>query len=255
MEGSRSQTEPPGEGTPPTSNGLSLLFPPITIWEYAPTVNTDDKRPFPSSNLPTELRLLVYKHLLVANGPRYLQRYRLNLASLHPNIVATCRLIRQEATPVLYGCNEFAFSNRAYFRQFAQFVYDNRQFLQHLSAVDIDNVSTKELIQPDMTESDSRDLGPDPAGKAATVRPASSNPLRTTFSISNDARHDQYWTSVFIPGFLIEHSSFDGVLLPAKQTKLGTDTVIKVSAVNKKHHVPTTPQIRKSFVKAEEVKQ
>ncbi|KAM3418195.1 hypothetical protein BST61_g6398 [Cercospora zeina] len=136
IEGLRSQTGPQGEGTPQSSNGLSLLFPAITIWEYAPTVDTDDEKPFPFLDLPAEVRLLVYGYLLIKDGPCYVQPYhqiqRLNSASLHPNIVATCRLIRHEATPLLYGCNEFSLSHRSHLRQLTDFVYHNWQFAQHL---------------------------------------------------------------------------------------------------------------------------
>lgn len=57
-------------------------------------------------SLPAELRVLVYRHLLVEDAP--LTTYWPSpLYSPIPNILRTCQLIRQEAFPVMYGENTF----------------------------------------------------------------------------------------------------------------------------------------------------
>lgn len=70
--------------------------------------------------LPPELRLRVYRHLLLTrsyypifHGPRnfhlqiHLRHPQLYPGDLWPEILATCKLIHQEGTPILYGENTF----------------------------------------------------------------------------------------------------------------------------------------------------
>ena len=72
--------------------------------------------------LPPEIRLIIYRHLLVSNdfhirysicpsnkGLRIVARDNSYTAlKLYPEILKTCHLINQEATLILYGENVFA---------------------------------------------------------------------------------------------------------------------------------------------------
>ncbi|WPB05622.1 uncharacterized protein RHO25_010275 [Cercospora beticola] len=94
----------------------------------------DTKKHFPFLDLPAELRLLVYEHLLVGDRPwTFWPRYSYK-PKLQPNIIATCQLVREEATPVLYGCNEFVLQPYFDFGSFSWFVIDIGESTQYLNA-------------------------------------------------------------------------------------------------------------------------
>lgn len=59
-------------------------------------------------DLPPELRLLIYRHLLVPYDLQHLRRVWLPGPELHVNILRTSRLIHREAFAVLYRENNFA---------------------------------------------------------------------------------------------------------------------------------------------------
>lgn len=93
------------------------------------------KMQFPFLDLPAELRLLVYEHLLVASEPWRLAAVEENRSTLYPNILATCRLVRQEATPVLYGCNEFELNSVLRRGSAALFLNGISDSVHHISAI------------------------------------------------------------------------------------------------------------------------
>ncbi|OJD14180.1 hypothetical protein AJ78_05444 [Emergomyces pasteurianus Ep9510] len=83
----------------------------------ATTTNFISRRPdkskyyssFPLFLLPYELRLQIYKASLTVNTPIDPRNKR--QVSFSPSLLATCKKIQDEATPVLYGQNEFIFQN------------------------------------------------------------------------------------------------------------------------------------------------
>ncbi|KAK2074087.1 hypothetical protein P8C59_008321 [Phyllachora maydis] len=59
--------------------------------------------------LPLELRLQIYRYLLVLpSSPRDLARRRNRYDRIHPAILSACAQTHDEAAPVLYGANTFA---------------------------------------------------------------------------------------------------------------------------------------------------
>ncbi|PPJ54964.1 hypothetical protein CBER1_08981 [Cercospora berteroae] len=78
------------------------------------TVDHPEEKSFRFLDLPTEIRLRVYEHLLVVNTSLKLRPERKPYTNvsytkygLQPSIIATCQLIYLEAVPILYGRNEF----------------------------------------------------------------------------------------------------------------------------------------------------
>ncbi|KAH0543163.1 hypothetical protein FGG08_002508 [Glutinoglossum americanum] len=92
--------------------------------EKLPSATFSDERPNRPSFLilPPEIRLPIYRHLLVTNRTilhaicpsagelrivEYVEYGRTVRHYLHPEILETCRLINEEGTPLLYGENTF----------------------------------------------------------------------------------------------------------------------------------------------------
>ncbi|KAI9667379.1 MAG: hypothetical protein M1821_000194 [Bathelium mastoideum] len=79
--------------------------------------STQPSHPFPLLDLPLEIRLLIYHHALTHASIPHLRLlstrahcsdYVLPSPPLVPALLATCRAVAAEATPVLYGANVFA---------------------------------------------------------------------------------------------------------------------------------------------------
>ncbi|CAK1365456.1 unnamed protein product [Cercospora beticola] len=121
----------------PTVNGQKLQPVIGMMTSSSDQTNANKQKHFPFLELPAELRVLVYEHLLVASEPWRLAALEENRSTLYPNILATCKLVRQEATPVLYGCNEFEFNSLLRRGSAAQFLNRISDSAYHISAITI----------------------------------------------------------------------------------------------------------------------
>ncbi|PPJ54959.1 hypothetical protein CBER1_08969 [Cercospora berteroae] len=102
----------------------------------------NEEKHFPFLQLPAELRLLVYEHLLVAEGLWRVHRrgnVNRNTSRLYPNITATCKIVYREATPILYGHNEFKFDRGT--RELGSFMNEISESAQYVSAARVDHMS------------------------------------------------------------------------------------------------------------------
>ena len=73
-------------------------------------------------DLPSEVRLIVYRYLLLTKLNKFVEpAFNMGQHDLHPAILQTCKLIKKEASAVLYGENSFV-----------QIVHDDPAFLGQL---------------------------------------------------------------------------------------------------------------------------
>lgn len=95
-------------------------------------------------DLPPELRNIIYSHLL-GDGLRMLialdrsqsgrqrQHQHHSKSILHPSILSTCKSIRKETRPILYGANTFIFHFPDHIMNFSDSIGDNRNHLRHIT--------------------------------------------------------------------------------------------------------------------------
>lgn len=97
--------------------------------------------------LPPEIRKQIYTYLLVENDTIAVKRFsraksnrKYDTAALRrwwtrrsSGILLVNRLIRQEAAPVLYGCNKFEFLNALVLHHFLEQIGDAKRHLRHVA--------------------------------------------------------------------------------------------------------------------------